>query len=86
MNGVYLYIIDKIMKKILVVLALCFGHMVLAQEIIREKVDGKIVVEGSDLQGITIYNTVSKVGTSTNERGEFQIEVALNDLIEVREL
>lgn len=72
------------MKKLLTVFVLCISYVAAAQEIQREKVDGKIIVEGSDLQGITIYNTTSKVGTSTNEKGEFQIKVALNDLIEIR--
>jgi hypothetical protein len=72
------------MKKLLPLFILCISLMATAQENLREKVDGKIIVEGSDLQGITIYNTNSKKGTSTNENGEFQIEVALNDLIEVR--
>lgn len=58
--------------------------MAASQDITRQKVDGKIIVEGSDIKGITIYNTTSKIGATTNEKGAFQIEVALNDLIEVR--
>ena len=47
--------------------------MATSQDIIREKVDGKIIVEGSDIKGITIYNTASKIGATTNEKGGFQI-------------
>ena len=57
-----------------------------AQDINRENIIGKIIVEGSDLEGITIYNTASNKGTVTNKQGEFMIAVALNDLLEIRAL
>ena len=72
------------MKILLPLFVFCWSLMATSQDIIREKVDGKIIVEGSDIKGITIYNTASKIGATTNEKGGFQIEVALNDLIEVR--
>ncbi|MGA9270316.1 MAG: carboxypeptidase-like regulatory domain-containing protein [Lutimonas sp.] len=57
-----------------------------AQDINRENVIGKIIVEGSDLEGITIYNSSSKKGAVTNKHGEFMIGVALNDVLEIRAL
>ncbi|MFT6797906.1 MAG: hypothetical protein ACJAWA_000011 [Nonlabens sp.] len=72
------------MKTLLPLFLFCLSLMATSQDIIREKVEGKIIVEGSDIKGITIYNTASKIGATTNEKGAFQIEVALNDLIEVR--
>ena len=57
-----------------------------SQGITRENIIGKVVVEGSDLEGITIYNTSSNKGTVTNKQGEFMIAVALNDLLEIRAL
>ena len=52
----------------------------------RENILGKIIVEGNDIDGITIFNASSKVGTVSNENGEFTIAVALDDLIEIRAL
>jgi len=60
--------------------------MVTAQTIKRVEISGKIVVENSDLENITIYNSSSKKGTLTDESGMFTINVALNDIIEVRAL
>ncbi len=47
---------------------------------------GRIIVEGSDIEGITVYNASSNRGTVTNKRGEFMIAVALNDIVEIRAL
>lgn len=47
---------------------------------------GKIIVEGSDLEGITIYNTSSRKGAVTDANGNFMLSVALNDLLEIRAL
>jgi hypothetical protein len=52
----------------------------------RENIDGKIIVEGSDIEGITIFNSSSKTGTVTNANGEFSIDVVLDDLLEIRAL
>ncbi len=74
------------MKKLLPLFVFCISFFALSQDIKRENVNGKIIVEGSDIEGITIYNSSSKIGTVTNENGEFTIAVALNDLIEIRAL
>ncbi|MGB5417718.1 carboxypeptidase-like regulatory domain-containing protein [Algibacter sp.] len=57
-----------------------------AQTNTRVEVSGKIIVEGSDIYGITIFNTSSNTGTVTDENGEFKLKVGLNDNIEVSAL
>ncbi|OUS14628.1 hypothetical protein A9Q93_07610 [Nonlabens dokdonensis] len=74
----------KPMKNICLFISCCLSFTSFAQDITRTKVDGKIIVEGSDVYGITIYNTDSNKGTLTDAKGAFTLEVALNDLIEVR--
>jgi len=74
------------MKKLLLLFVFCISFSAISQNIKRENVTGKIIVEGSDIEGITIYNTSSGIGTVTNKNGEFTIAVALNDLIEIRAL
>ena len=72
------------MKKLLPLFLFFISFFAVSQDIKRENVNGTIIVEGNDIEGVTIYNTTSSVGTATNENGEFVIAVALNDLIEVR--
>ncbi len=74
------------MKKRLLLLLFCIPLLTFAQDVKRENIKGKIIVEGNDIEGITIYNANSKKGTITDEKGEFMIAVALNDLIEVKAL
>tara|TARA_R110002072_G_scaffold145129_3_gene291339 strand:+ start:3888 stop:4688 length:801 start_codon:yes stop_codon:yes gene_type:complete len=74
------------MKKALLLFIFCISFSVVSQEIKREIIKGKIIVEGSDIEGITIFNTSSKKGSVTNLNGEFAIAVALNDFLEIRAL
>jgi len=74
------------MKKRFLLLLFCIPFLTFAQDVKRETITGKIIVEGNDIEGITIYNATSKKGTISNEKGEFMIAVALNDLIEVKAL
>lgn len=74
------------MKKLLPILLFCLSFCALSQEVKRVLVEGKIIVEGDDIEGITVYNTSSNKGSVTDENGEFSIAVALNDFIEVRAL
>ncbi|MFT4848022.1 MAG: hypothetical protein ACI83B_000547 [Sediminicola sp.] len=74
------------MKKLLPLLVFCISFLAISQDVKRENVTGKIIVEGNDIDGITIYNSSSNAGTVSNEYGEFTIAVALNDLIEIRAL
>lgn len=65
---------------------LCTSYFAVSQDIIREDIIGKIIVEGSDLEGITIYNSSSNKGAVTDKNGKFILQVALNDLLEIRAL
>ncbi|WP_299396152.1 carboxypeptidase-like regulatory domain-containing protein [uncultured Gelidibacter sp.] len=61
-------------------------YVATSQTIKRVEISGKIVVESSDLENITVFNSSSKKGTLTDENGLFKLNVALNDVIEVRAL
>jgi hypothetical protein len=74
------------MKKIATVFVFFICFIAVSQEIKRENIKGKIIIEGNDIEGVTVSNSSSGVGTVTNENGEFTISVALNDLIEIRAL
>jgi hypothetical protein len=56
-----------------------------AQDIERIQVSGKLIGT-NDVEGITIYNTSSNKGTVTNNQGDFLIEVALYDVLEISAL
>ncbi|MFT4781506.1 MAG: ABC-type enterochelin transport system ATPase subunit, partial [Pseudohongiellaceae bacterium] len=74
------------MKKLLLVLLLAVSFTVTSQISKRVIVDGKIIVEGQDVDAITVFNIATKKGVITDENGKFTIEVGLNDLIEFRAL
>ena len=74
------------MKKLLPLFVFCISFFALSQDIKRVNVSGKIIVEGNDIEGITIYDSSSNTGTVTNENGEFTISVGSNDLLEIRAL
>ncbi len=74
------------MKKITFYFTLLITLQVVSQNITRIQVSGKIIVESNDISGITIYNTSSEKGTVTNDKGQFVLQVALNDLIQVSAL
>jgi hypothetical protein len=74
------------MKKLLSLFVFCVSFFAVSQDIERENVNGNIIVEGNDIDGITIFNSSANIGTVTNEYGKFTIAVALNDRIEIRAL
>ncbi|GAA4886324.1 hypothetical protein GCM10023311_06620 [Flaviramulus aquimarinus] len=74
------------MNKIVFFLAFLTSFSTLSQNVTRTEVSGKIIVEGNDISGITIFNTSSNKGTISDEKGEFILHVALNDVIEVSAL
>lgn len=74
------------MKKLLLVILVFTSFTSFSQDLFRETINGKIIVEGNDIENIVIYNATTKLGTVTNSKGEFEISVALNDLIEVKAL
>lgn len=74
------------MKNLLLLFVFCLSFSAISQDIKRVNVNGTIIVEGNDIEGITIYNSTSNIGTVTDVNGEFTIAVALKDLIEIRAL
>ena len=62
------------------------GSLAFSQDTNRIEVFGKIIVDSVDVEGVTIYNTSSNKGTITDIEGQFSIEVALNDRVEVSAL
>lgn len=53
-----------------------------AQEVERIEVEGKIIVDSPDVEGVTIFNASSNKGTITDAEGKFKILVALNDRLQ----
>ena len=72
------------MKKGITALLFLVSLFAFSQDIIRENIKGKIIVEGNDIDGITIYNTVTKKGAVSDVNGEFTIAAATNDFLEIR--
>jgi len=71
--------------KLLLLFVLTAFSALPAQDL-RVSVHGKIIAEGEDLDKITIYNKSADKYAITDEKGEFDISVKLNDIIEVRAL
>ncbi|WP_458628955.1 carboxypeptidase-like regulatory domain-containing protein [Winogradskyella sp. PC D3.3] len=70
------------MKKLLLLL---FGIATLtgfSQEVERITVNGRIVVSSDDKEGVAVFNSSSNKGTYTDADGNFEIKVALNDVVE----
>ena len=75
------------MKKItLLVSFLLISLSVNAQLLKRVEVNGRIIVDSNDIEGVTVYNSSSNKGTITNTKGEFVISVRLNDVVEISAL
>ena len=74
------------MKLLLSFLLFLIPFIGISQDIPRQEIVGKIVVEGKDIEGITIYNASANQGTITDKNGVFTIEVAVDDIIEIRAL
>lgn len=74
-------------KKLLLLLFIVISPILVAQEINRTKVIGKIhVPQGEDSEGISVYNISSQKGTITDVNGGFEIEIAENDRIQISAL
>ena len=74
------------MRPILILFFLCSSFLAFSQDIDRVDISGKVIVEGGDIEGITIYNSSSNRGAVTDQNGVFRIAVALNDILEIRAL
>jgi len=57
-----------------------------SQSIKRVGVNGIVFSTKNDVVGVTIFNTSSNKGAITNENGEFNILVSVNDVIEISAL
>ena len=72
------------MKQQLLLILLFLPFFIIAQQIERTEVNGKITApQGEDVEGINIYNVSSQKGTVTDKKGLFTIEVAENDRVQV---
>ena len=74
------------MKNFIILLMVLTCMQVVSQDLKPIDVKGKVIVEGGDLAGISIFNKTSTIGTITDENGEFTLSVKLNDSIEVSAL
>ncbi|GAB4155533.1 MAG: hypothetical protein Tsb0033_04960 [Winogradskyella sp.] len=70
------------MKYLTLILSLFLTISLHAQEIERVSINGHISVSSEDKEGVTIYNVSSNKGTITDENGDFEIKVTLNDILE----
>jgi hypothetical protein len=53
-----------------------------AQDVQRIEVNGRIIVDSPDIEGVTVFNASSNKGTITDGEGKFSILVTLNDRLE----
>jgi hypothetical protein len=75
------------MRRIIYLLILLFPLThVLSQSVNRVEIEGKVFSKNNEVESVTVYNMSSNRGTITNENGEFKIEVALNDVLEISAL
>jgi hypothetical protein len=70
------------MKKTLLILFSFYVLLAFGQDKERTAVNGKIIVQTEDKEGVTVYNTSSNKGATTDKEGYFNISVALNDVVE----
>jgi len=59
---------------------------VLSQSVTRIEIEGKVFSKNNEVESVTVFNTSSNKGTITDENGEFTIEVALNDVLQISAL
>lgn len=74
------------MKNKILLVVMCLGYALYAQVNNRVDIMGQIIVEGNDLEDITIYNKTLKRGTLSDADGNFVIKARVNDTLEVRAL
>lgn len=74
------------MKYIIFLFGFLVSLQVISQDFKRVEVNGKIIVESSEISGITIFNKTSNSYAISDENGEFVLTVGLNDFIEVSAL
>lgn len=70
------------MKTTLLILFSVLSLTAFSQDVKRISVNGKIIVSSDDKEGVAVYNTSSNKGTTTDENGNFKINVSVNDVVE----
>lgn len=74
-------------KQLLLVLFVMTPICLFSQDIDRIKISGKVTAPlGEDIEGISIYNLSSQMGTITSPEGLFELSVTENDRISVTAL
>lgn len=73
-------------QKLLLITCLVTSNFLVGQTITRIEVKGFLYANANEVESVAIYNTSSSKGTITNEKGEFVLEVAENDVIEISAL
>ena len=76
----------KIKSILLIILFLSLTTSLVAQNSERVLIKGKVSVNIPEVEGITIYNATTKIGVITDAKGEFEIEVAENDRLDISAL
>lgn len=74
------------MKYIIFLFGFLVSLQVISQDYKRVEVNGKIIVESSEISGISIFNKTSNSYAISDDNGEFVLTVGLNDIIEVSAL
>ncbi|BAO76263.1 carboxypeptidase-like regulatory domain-containing protein [Winogradskyella sp. PG-2] len=70
------------MKKTLLFVFGLFTIASFSQDVKRIEIKGSVIVATQDKEGVTVYNSSSNKGTTTDENGDFEIKVGLNDIVE----
>ncbi len=71
------------MKKLFFFLLVLISVTGFSQNFGKTQINGKVIVERADVIGITVYNKTLSLGAITDDKGEFTLDVQLNDVIEV---
>ncbi|WP_274476111.1 carboxypeptidase-like regulatory domain-containing protein [Mangrovimonas aestuarii] len=76
------------MKKLIILFSLVLLPLSLTAQIPskRIEVEGRIISEANEVEGVTIFNTSINKGTITDSDGKFMINAGLNDRLEVSAL
>jgi len=76
------------MKHILLIFTFLFSisFTTFGQTQDRVEINGKVIVEINEVEGLVVYNKTSNKRTLTDSSGAFTIEVAVNDAIEISAL
>jgi hypothetical protein len=70
------------MKKTLLLLFSFYALIAFGQDRERIAINGKIIVQSEDKEGVAVYNTSSNKGTATDKDGYFKISVSVNDVVQ----